>query len=50
MKDGEEDIIFHIQQLNFKTKSLITGLTTSVDKGQVNYDSTLTCFLNLKYG
>lgn len=46
----EESIEFFIKQLNYKTKSHITGLITSVKQGQVTMDSTLAVFYNLKYG
>ena len=46
----EEKIEFLIKQLDYKTKSFITGLTTYIKEGQVMVDSTLTCFYNLKHG
>lgn len=48
--EGEDSVEFYIKQLDYKTKSYITGLTTKVLQGQVSIDSTLVCFYNLKYG
>jgi hypothetical protein len=47
---GEEKVELFIKQLDYKTKSYITGLVTSVSQGQVTVDSTLTLFYNIKYG
>ena len=50
LTEGEDKVEFFIRQLDYKTKSHITGLTTSVRQGQVSIDSTLTCFYNIKHG
>jgi len=50
MEYEESKIEFFIKQLDYKTKSHITGLVTKIHQGQVTLDSTLTCFYNLKYG
>lgn len=50
ISEGEDKINFFIKQLDYKTKSHITGLTTQVNQGQVSIDSSLVCFYNLKYG
>ena len=46
----DDKLEFTFKQLDYKTKALITGLTTNVKQGQVTIDSTLVCFYNLKYG
>lgn len=45
-----ETVEFIINQLDYRTKSHITGLVTQVNQGEVTIDSALTCFYNLKYG
>lgn len=47
--DGEEKLEFFIKQLDYKTKSLITSLTTKIIEGQIGIDSQMTCFYNIKY-
>ena len=49
LTEGKDSVEFFIKQLDYKTKSYITGLTTNVKQGQVTIDSTLTCFYNIKY-
>jgi len=46
----EEKIIFTFNQLDYKTKSLISSLTTDVRNGEYMSDSTMQIFYNLKYG
>ena len=48
--EGEEKVEFLLKQLDYKTKSYISGLTTSVKQGQISVDSSLTCFYNIKFG
>lgn len=50
LTEGEDSVEFHIKQLDYKTKSYITGLATNVKQGQVTLDSALTCFYNIKFG
>ena len=50
LSEGEDSVDFYIKQLDYKTKSYITGLVTKVNQGQVTIDSTLTCFYNIKFG
>lgn len=50
LTEGEDKVEFFIKQLDYKTKSYITGLTTTVKQGQVSIDSALTCFYNIKFG
>lgn len=46
----DEKVELHIKQLDYKTKSYITGLVTKVNQGQITIDSALTCFYNIKFG
>ena len=47
---GEEKIMFTFKQLDYRTKSLISSLITSVNGGQYSVDATMQIFYNLKYG
>jgi hypothetical protein len=44
------EVTFYFKQLNYKTKAKITNLVTTIDKGQVQQDTTLTAFYNIKFG
>jgi hypothetical protein len=46
----EEKVTFTFSQLDYRTKSLISSLTTSVAGGQYSIDATMQIFYNLKYG
>ncbi len=46
----EEKLTFTFRQLDYKTKSLISSITTDVKQGQYMSDSTMQIFYNLKYG
>lgn len=50
MSEGEDSASFFIRPLDYKTKAMITGLTTKVIQGQVSIDSVMTCYYNIKYG
>ena len=49
IKAGDEEVVFTLKQLTYQQKGHIQGLTTTVKSGQVNIDTSLTCFYNLKY-
>lgn len=46
----EEKLRFTFNQLDYRTKSLVTSLTTEVKNGNYLSDSTMQIFYNLKYG
>jgi len=46
---GEETILFTFRQLDYKTKSEINAQTINLIQGQVTVDTTMQCFLNIKY-
>ena len=48
--EGEEKLLFSFNQLDYKTKSLIASLTSSVVSGQYISDSTMQIFYNIQYG
>lgn len=48
--NGETKILFTFQQLDFKTKSLISNQTITQIHGSIQMDSTMQCFLNIKHG
>jgi len=50
LTEGEDSVEFFVKQLDYKTKSYVTGMVTTVKQGQVTVDSALTCFYNLKFG
>jgi len=50
IKHEKEKIIFTFNQLDYRTKSLISSLITSVKSGQYSMDATMQIFYNLKYG
>ena len=50
ISEGKDKLEFFFKQLDYKTKSYITGLTTNVSQGQVMIDSTLVIFYNIKHG
>lgn len=47
-KDG--DIVAHVRQLNYATRSLIMAQAWTTEAGSKIYDTGKACFLNLKYG
>lgn len=46
----KEKLTFIFNQLDYRTKSLISSITTDVKQGQYISDSTMQIFYNLKYG
>jgi len=48
--EGEEKLVFSFNQLDYKTKSLIASLTSSVVSGKYISDSTMQIFYNVQYG
>lgn len=47
---GGEVVEFTLRQLDFRTRNIISSMTTVTDKGRIHTDATLALFLNLKYG
>jgi hypothetical protein len=50
IKHEEEKLRFIFNQLDYRTKSLVTSLTSEVKNGSYISDSTMQIFYNLKYG
>jgi len=49
ISEGKEKVEFIFKQLDYKTKALITSLVTTVKQGQIQTDSQLQMFYNLKH-